>query len=152
MSETTQSNGALPVRSMDEILAELEADGPETKIVPAPELRTSFTVRGLTRAEMLHVLRQAGDLSTGRIVNLDRSDELQLTLGVVEPKITPAHYKRLRHRAEANAVLTRLLAAIGDLTNGPTETGPQGQEVSGVDAAYFPADGEVPAPVAANSG
>jgi hypothetical protein len=63
MSDTNQSNGALPVRSMDEILAELDQRGqPERHEVKVPEWGAVFYVRGLTRAEVLHIDR----ISTSR--------------------------------------------------------------------------------------
>jgi hypothetical protein len=84
MSETTSSNGALPVRSMDEILAELDQRGqPERHEVKVPEWGAVFYVRGLTRAEVLHIDR----ISTNRkgIVDKGAQDLETLLIGVVEP-------------------------------------------------------------------
>jgi hypothetical protein len=137
MSDTNQSNGALPVRSMDEILAELDKRGqPEAVDVPCPELGSLFRVRGLTRAELMHM----NTIATRKgVTNQGMLDEMSLTTGVVEPKITVEQYRRLRHRADANPAIQRLQTKIAELTSGEPVEGPDGQEVDAVDAAYFPA-------------
>lgn len=135
------TNGALPVRSMDEILAELDQRGqPEAHAVEVPEWGATFRVRGLTRAEVLHIDR----ISTNRkgVVDKATQDLETLLLGVVEPKITREHYARLRHRADANPIINRLQNKIGELTTGEKVDGPNGEELDAVDAAYFPADRE----------
>jgi hypothetical protein len=139
MSDTNQSNGALPVRSMDEILAELDQRGqPERHEVRVPEWGAVFYVRGLTRAEVLHIDR----ISTSRkgVVDKGAQDLETLLIGVVEPKITREHYMRLRHRADANPIINRLQGKIAELTTGEKVEGPDGEEVDAVDAATFPAD------------
>jgi hypothetical protein len=138
MNDTNQSNGALPVRSMDEILAELDQRGqPEAVDVPCPELGSLFRVRGLTRAELMHM----NTIATRKgVTNQGMLDEMSLTTGVVEPKITVEQYRRLRHRADANPAIQRLQTKIAELTSGEKVEGPDGEEVNAVDAAYFPAD------------
>jgi hypothetical protein len=143
---TAERNGALPVRSMDEILAELDQRGqPEAVEVAVPEWGTTFRVRGLTRAEVLHM---NGSTSRNGRVNQALLDEMTMTTAVVEPKITPEQYRRLRHRADANPIISRLQNKIAELTTGEKVTGPNGEEMDAVDAAYFPADGEAAAPAA----
>jgi hypothetical protein len=139
MSDTNQHNGALPVRSMDEILAELDQRGqPERYEVKVPEWGAVFYVRGLTRAEVLHIDR----ISTSRkgVVDKGTADLETLLIGVVEPKITREHYMRLRHRVDANPIINRLQNKIAGLTTGEKVEGPDGEEVDAVDAATFPAD------------
>lgn len=138
-------NGALPVRSMDEILAELDQRGqPQLLDVPCPELGATFRVRGLTRAETLRIMDRCGD-QRRQHVDVALSEEMQLTTAVVEPKITVEHYRRLKHRSDMNPVINRLLEAIGTLTNGPTVHAPDGRELDPGDGAYFPVNGRVPA-------
>lgn len=138
MSDTNQSNGALPVRSMDEILAELDQRGqPEAVEVPCPELGSLFRVRGLTRAELMYMNTAA---TRKGVTNQGMLDEMSLTTGVVEPKITVEQYRRLRHRADANPAIQRLQNKIAELTSGEPIEGPDGEEVDAVDRAYFPAD------------
>jgi hypothetical protein len=138
MSETNQHNGALPVRSMDEILAELDQRGqPEAVEVPCPELGSLFRVRGLTRAELMYM----NTASTRKgITNQAMLDEMSLTTGVVEPRITVEQYRRLRHRADANPAIQRLQTKIAELTSGEKVEGSDGEEVDAVDRAYFSAD------------
>jgi hypothetical protein len=139
MAEDAQRNGALPVRSMDEILAELDQRGqPERHEVRVPEWHAVFYVRGLTRAEVLHIDR----ISTSRkgVVDKGAQDLETLLIGVVEPKITREHYMRLRHRADANPIINRLQGKIAELTTGEKVEGPDGEEVDAVDAATFSAD------------
>jgi hypothetical protein len=138
MAEDTPHNGALPVRSMDEILAELDKRGqPEAVDVPCPELGSLFRVRGLTRAELMHM----NTIATRKgVTNQGMLDEMSLTTGVVEPKITVEQYRRLRHRADANPAIQRLQNKIAELTSGEPIEGPDGEEVDAVDRAYFPAD------------
>jgi hypothetical protein len=143
MSDTNQSNGALPVRSMDEILAELDQRGqPERHEVKVPEWGAVFYVRGLTRAEVLHIDRITMILAgPGKgTVDKGKQDLETLLIGVVEPKITREHYMRLRHRADANPIINRLQGKIAELTTGEKVEGPDGEEVDAVDAATFPAD------------
>lgn len=147
-------NGALlPVRTMDEILAELDQRGqPPTAEVPVPEWRATFRVRGLTRAEVLHISRLA--THGGRLAppgDQAVQDVETLLLGVVEPKITREHYARLRHRSDANPIINRLQTKIAELTTGERVENAAGEEVDAVDAAYFPSDGTL-APGGAVSG
>jgi hypothetical protein len=143
MAEDTSHNGALPVRSMDEILAELDQRGqPERHEVRVPEWGAVFYVRGLTRAEVLH-LDRISMIRTGPekgMVDKGKQDLETLLIGVVEPKITREHYMRLRHRADANPIINRLQGKISELTTGEKVEGPDGEEVDAVDAATFSAD------------
>lgn len=147
MSDTTnKQNGAgaaLPVRSMDEILAELDKRGqPDAVDVAVPEWGATFRVRGLTRAEVLRMNTMA--TRNGR-VDQAMLDELTMTTAVVEPRIGVEHYRRLRHRADANPIISRLQNKIAELTTGEKVEGPDGEEVDAVAAAYFPADREAAA-------
>lgn len=148
MSDKNEKNGATAVHSLDEILAELDKRGqPAGAVVKVPEWgplfgveALEFKVRGLTRAEVIHIDR----ISTNRkgVVDKATQDLETLLMGVVEPKFTREHYARLRHRADANPILNRLQNKIGELTTGEKVEGPDGEELSGPDAAYFPTDGE----------
>lgn len=117
-----RENGALRgeplrVRPMAELLAALERRERQRVPVEAPELGALFYVRGLSRAEVLHIQRIATNPRTGQL-NQSRIDAETILLAVVEPKITAEDYERLRSLPGVNPAINRLQTKIAELTTG----------------------------------
>jgi hypothetical protein len=74
-------------------------------------------VRGLTRAESLRIIGQSRHPKSG-VLDQAKADELQILLGVVEPKLSQAEYYTLRNRAQANRLIALLQEKITQLTDG----------------------------------
>jgi hypothetical protein len=108
---------AFPVRSFADLIAEIDTRPWETAVVQVPEFKARFTVRGLTRAESLRIIGQSRHPRTG-ILDQAKADELQILLGVTEPKLSQAEYLALRNRAAANRLIAALQAKITELTDG----------------------------------
>jgi elongation factor P--beta-lysine ligase len=115
--DTNQSNGALPVRSMDEILAEAQRHEPEYALVECPELGSSFKVRGLSRAEVLYIARVSTNPKTGQ-ADQQKADIESALHGIVEPKINEGQYRALCHLPHASPALARIQTKISELSTG----------------------------------
>lgn len=130
-THTASQNGA--PRSWDDILLDLETKGPVKHAVPIPEWSTVVYVRGLTRNEQLRLTEATTYQKKGRSVqDTAKADQMLFMIGVVEPKPTIAHYRRLKDDPEVSPILQRIHNAITELSGiDPDEVEPKDEDEDG---------------------